>query len=122
MSVEKNFCNDIALIPQFDSTCWFNAILMSCFYSQKMRELMIKKVSKTWDNSSLFKLFKTIIKNNYNTDAKDKLEKLYDKIKPEIILLKTLTKFNPELFYYFKIKQNTDFHWNIDYIINFLGF
>jgi hypothetical protein len=122
MSLEKNFCNDITIIPQFDSTCWFNAILMSCFYSQRMRELMIKKISKTWDNSSLFKLFKTIIKNNYNIDTKDKLEKLYDKIKPELILLKTLNKFNPELFYYFKIKQNTDFHWNNNYIINFLRF
>lgn len=122
MSSKTIFCSDIAIIPQFEATCWFNAILMSCFYSQRMRTLMINKVSKTWDNSSLFKLFKTIIKNNYNTDAKDKLQILYDKIKPELILLKTLTKFNPELFYFLKIKQNTEFRWNINYIINFLGF
>jgi hypothetical protein len=122
MSSKTNFCNDIAIIPQFEATCWFNAILMSCFYSQGMRNLMINKVSKNWDNSSLFKLFKTIIKTNYNTDAKDKLENLYHKIKPELILLKTLIKFNPELFYFFKIKQNTEFRWNINYIINFLGF
>jgi hypothetical protein len=50
---------------------------MSYFYSQGMRNLMINKVYKNWDNSSLFKLFKTIIKTNYNTDAKDKLENLY---------------------------------------------
>ena len=58
---------------------------------------MINKVSKIWDNSSLFKVFRYILKNNYNKEAKNKL-------KPELILLKTLTRFNPELFYYFKLK------------------
>ena len=48
-----DFCSDISVIPQFQGTCWFNAILMSCFYSQEMRKLMIKQ-SKTWDKRNNF--------------------------------------------------------------------
>jgi hypothetical protein len=120
MSLSKDFCNDISVIPQFNDTCWFNAILMTCFFSQRMRNLMINKVSKTWDNSSLFKFFKTILKNSYNKDDKDRLKELLTLIKPEIILLKVLSKSDEELLKVFKIDY--DFKWYIDYITNFLNF
>ena len=42
----KDFCSEISVIPQYIGTCWFNAILINSFYSQAMRKLMIKKVSK----------------------------------------------------------------------------
>jgi len=120
MSLSKDFCSDISVIPQFNDTCWFNGILMTCFFSQRMRKLMINKVSKTWDNSSLFKFFKTILKNSYNKDDKDRLKELLTLIKPEIILLKVLSKSDQELLKIFKVDYN--FKWYIDYITNFLSF
>ena len=56
----RDFCSDISVIPQFSGVCWFNAIMMSSFFSQRMRKLMIDKISKTWGNGSLFKFFKIL--------------------------------------------------------------
>ncbi len=67
-----NHCLNIAVIPQFRETCWFNAILMSCFYSQGLRKLMINK------KDNLSKFIRQIIRNSYN---KENL-KLFNKIKP----------------------------------------
>jgi len=92
-----DFCSDISVIPQFKGTCWFNAILMSSFYSQEMRKLMIKQ-SKTWNkNDNLFKFFKTILKNSYDVKEKKNLE-LFHKIKPELLLLQILNIYDKKLF------------------------
>ena len=120
MSFASDICKNIIVPPLYDSICWFNAIIISCFYSQKMRNLMINKISKTWEKSTLFNTFKQILKLNYKIEAKEKLYKLYDKIKPELILLKLLAKFNPELFNYFKIVKNTELKFTKNYITNFL--
>jgi len=94
-------CNEISVIPQFGGTCWFNVILMSCFYSQRMRKLMINKISKTWKKESTFyKLLKTILKKNYNENKE--IIKLFNKIKPELLLLKFLFENDKELLEYYK--------------------
>jgi len=111
----------IIVIPQYIDICWFNSILMSCFYSQQMRKLMIGKISKLWDNSSLFKLFKTILKYNY--DKTGKITLLFNKIRPELILLKVLTKYDNELLYNMKeYNQEFNLKWENEYIRNFLKF
>ena len=53
-----DFCSDISVIPQFKGTCWFNVILMSCFYSQEMRKLMINKFLKTILKKTIIKIMK----------------------------------------------------------------
>ena len=65
MSFASDICKNIIVPPLYDSICWFNAIIISCFYSQKMRNLMINKISKTWEKSTLFNTFKQILKLNY---------------------------------------------------------
>lgn len=108
----SDICSNLEVIPQYNDTCWFNAILMACFYSQKMRKLLINKVSKTWNKSdNLFKFFKTILKNNYK-------KQVFDKIKPEIVLLKIMSKYEINLYKLFKIDFN--YRWYKDYIYNFL--
>jgi len=111
-----DFCSNIAVIPQFEGTCWFNAILMSSFYSQEMRKLMIKQ-SKTWDKrNNFFKFLKTILKNSYDVREKKNLE-LFHKIKPEILLLKMLNMYD------IKLKEailKTHFGWDMFYISLFL--
>ncbi len=32
----KDKCLDLSVIPQFEGTCWFNAILMIALYSQNL--------------------------------------------------------------------------------------
>ena len=89
---EDDFCSNIAVIPQFNETCWFNAILMAAFYSQQSR-LLIKFTSKSWTpetitDSKKYKLlmiFKSIVFKYYK-DQREAIE-FYKKIKPEIILL-----------------------------------
>ncbi len=116
----SDFCSEISVIPQFGGTCWFNAILMSCFYSQEMRKLMINKISKTWNkNSSFFKFLKTILKKNYNKN--NKIITLFNKVKPELLLLKFMFENDKRLLEDYK-KQNIGIGYGgiITYISDFL--
>lgn len=97
----KHICTSIDVIPQFSGTCWFNSILTALFYSQYSRKILFKE-SKEWDtaNNSLLKTLKTILYESYNYINKEKIQKLYKKIKPETILIKYLSKYDE----YFKNK------------------
>ena len=115
-----DFCSDISVIPQFIGTCWFNAILMSCFYSQEMRKLMIKQ-SKIWvKNNNIFKFFKIILKNSYDVKEKKNLE-LFHKIKPEKLLLQILNKYDKELLKHI-LSYNIKSGWYSAYISIFLKY
>jgi len=93
----KDLCSLINTIPQYEGTCWFNAILMTSFYSQEMRKLMINKISKTWNKQNkIFKFFKTILKINYNTKDK-KIIELFYRNKPEQILINFFNIFEKSL-------------------------
>ena len=115
-------CLKISVIPQFGGSCWFNGILMSTFYSQLLRQLMINKISKTWidKRNSLFKFFKTILKYSYQTKDK-KILKLFNTIKPDELLLKILHTFDKPLLNYL-ITTQPDIGWNATYISLFLKF
>jgi len=96
--MNKDFCSEISVIPQFDNASWFNTILMCILYSQGMRKLMINKVSKTWNkNSSLNKFLKRILKYNYKTDKKE-ITRLFNLINPKLLLLKILYNNNKVLY------------------------
>jgi len=81
-------CLKLKVIPQYNGTCWLNAILMASLYSQGCREIL-KKESKKWDKkNSLLNFFKLIL---FKLEKyPDKIENLYKKIKPEIILFKII--------------------------------
>ena len=38
------FCNKVITIPQYEPTCWFNAILMAILYSQNSRKLLLDDI------------------------------------------------------------------------------
>jgi hypothetical protein len=125
MSKDKSdFCLDLKVIPQFSGTCWLNACLMSALYSQGSK-YYVKKASKNWDKkNSLLMFFKTII---FKMKKHSKLiEKMYQKIKPEIILFKLIeqTK-DKKLLDHFKEKikyNNASFGFFESYIINLYKF
>ena len=116
----KDFCSEISVIPQYGETCWFNAILIISFYSQMMRNLMKNKVAKTWKkNDNLFNFLKLVINNSYNTKDK-KILSLFNKIKPTLLILKILNKFDLNALDFLK-KRNT-IGFTHDYVYFFLKY
>lgn len=100
--MKQKFCSQVITIPQFSGTCWFNAILMCLFYSQRMRNTLIDKMN-TWNNTPIFNLFRDILKNNFikNKNGEEQY-RFFHKFKPEKILEilhnhdKEIFNFNPK--------------------------
>ena len=117
-------CVNLSVIPQFGGTCWFNAILMIALYSQETRKVLIKS-SKTWDtNNKFLMILKAIAVKYYNKS--DKVQALFNKIKPEIILFKMIKTYNDiNLLNALKefIKKNvSNLGWLDNYITKFFRF
>jgi hypothetical protein len=91
------FCDNIITIPQYRETCWFNAILMAIFYSQRSRKLLYNHFEGKKDKFS--RIMNDIIKHNY---IKTKQVIQYFKfMKPENIL-KYINADTTELYKAFK--------------------
>jgi len=117
----KDKCLDLSVIPQFAGTCWFNAILMVALYSQGVRQVLLKDV-ETWNKSSQFlMILKSILVKYYNKPEKTQI--FFNKIRPEIILLKLIKEANLSFIIdSFKedIKKGDIYNlgWYSDFIIN----
>lgn len=84
--MKEKFCSRVITIPQFTGTCWFNAILMCVFYSQRMRKLLLDNMH-TWEHTPLFNLFRDILQDNFiKTKNGEEQYKFFNKNKPEKIL------------------------------------
>lgn len=74
-------CEKVITIPQFNSTCWFNSILMITFYSKYCRLLLKNKVKFLENPTDIQKLFINIINTSYleygNNDPYELVTKLY---------------------------------------------
>ena len=83
-------CIKFNILPQFSSTCWFNAILMSMFYSRGTRQVFIDAIEKNKKkmNSDLYKLLMKF----YDFQREDNI-----KFKPEYLLMQ-LYKIDNKLF------------------------
>ena len=86
-------CKRLVYWGQFGPTCWFNSLLMTIFYSQLSRELILK-ASKSWDSRiKIYKIFRHILKYKYiksNNPEKDikffeDILKLSEELKFEVI-------------------------------------
>ena len=94
--MESN-CNNVLTLPQFGPTCWFNALMMTLFYSQGMRNVMFT-VNETWKSNIKYKkiayeTFSDILQNRYLKNA------TMNSIHPEHIL-QLLHKIDSKKFYY----------------------
>ena len=91
-------CEKVLTFKQYLGTCWFNALIMSLFYSQYSRKLLLEK-SKTWDTTNEFlNRFKYIIEHKYIRNS-DEDYIYFDDFKPEDILI-LLNKINSKKFFY----------------------
>ncbi len=55
-------CSTFQVIPQFIGTCWFNAILMTCLFSQRTKEVFYKVLKEIENPDTLVKSLKYIMK------------------------------------------------------------
>jgi len=111
-------CSIIPVIPQFIGTCWFNAILMTCLFSQRTKEIVYKTLKEIEHPDTLIKSLKYIIKNQPPFEY-------YEKIRAELLLFKFLKKYDPDNFEefkdLFKLKQDySEIGYYIQYIYTFL--
>jgi hypothetical protein len=78
------FCRNVVTIPQYESTCWFNSILMSLLYSQNSRKLLLAEHKNFDKRNRLLSIVNKILLSNYMD--KDKAQKYFNIIRPEVIL------------------------------------
>jgi len=120
----KDKCLDLKVIPQFNGTCWLNAIMMASLYSQGSQYL-VKKVAKTWKkDNSLLMFFKKIVFNIHKNPLL--VKNLFKKFKPEIILFKLLEQTKDRnILDFFRFNNMTKinmFGFFQEYVINFYEF
>ena len=118
----KDKCLDLSVIPQFEGTCWFNAILMIALYSQNVRKVLMK-ASKKWDRSNSFLMILKKIMFIYYKHP-DKVQAFFNKIRPESIFLKILKTYDPSLIDYFKQKNKKELNlgFNVEFISDFFRY
>ena len=97
-------CDKVITIPQYKETSWFNAILMSIFYSQHSRKMLYHHFEGEDDKFS--RIMNDIIKHNYiKTEESTKYFKF---MRPENIL-KYMNVDTRKLFNIFKEQGNYNF-------------
>ena len=83
-------------------TCWFNALLMVLFYSQRMREYMLSQKSQK-KNKELDRIFKDILERRYRkisaADGSVLWKMHYQSLSPDK-LLRELHRVNKDTFYF----------------------
>ena len=84
---KKDACEKLVFWGQHGATCWFNSILMSLFYSQRSRNLVLDKLEYRLVNTKILKTFKHILHHKIlKSKQAEKDIDFFNKIKPETIL------------------------------------
>ena len=99
--MSKDICNTVITIPQFSGTCWFNALLMCMFYSQGMRDLLLKNLKNSdlyVRNKEFYEIIMDIMQNRYRK-VKDEDQIFFNQLKPEK-MLSLLHSIDPKHFYF----------------------
>ena len=96
-------CLDVKTIPQFTSTCWFNALLMALLYSDRTRIFFYQKLRRIHSANAaknvLIEMFIHIINEQYTKVKRNPLRKFAENFKP-LDLLQSLHDTNSTHFYF----------------------
>lgn len=100
-------CAKVVTLPQYTGTCWFNALLMSLFYSQNSNKMMrhiLKGFKSHYKGSkphmrihALLHEIVTKLQKAKNSTERESFYKYFETVKPEHIL-ELLHKFNKDKF------------------------
>ena len=92
--MNEDICDNIKVIPQFQSNCWFNSILMATLYSQLSRRVVLR-ASLNWDKTNNFLMvLKNILFKHYTNNEKTK--EYFVKNKTGLILFKMLKTYQED--------------------------
>lgn len=93
-------CDDIVTLPQHGETCWFNTIITAMFYSDRMRQFFLSKLSSIEthlkDHPVVFGYIDYILRSNYRVSRHHTVH-FYRSFSPETILAE-LHRANNQLF------------------------
>ena len=69
----RSICSRILTPKQTGPICWFMAIIVAMFYSQRSRKILLDAAKYNWDKrDELFKLLKHILRHKYmSKDGED---------------------------------------------------
>jgi len=128
----SEYCEVINVIPQTSTTCWFNAILMSCLYSQGASRVFRETALRDdWEKSddplkiALFNILSFINRIKLFPHLREEQKKLYQdylaNVRPEHLVLK-IAETNEELKKVFKYFSKTQIFlgYYIYFLIDFL--
>ncbi len=110
----EDICDRIPIIPQSQNTgtCWFNAILTCCLYSDGLSAIIFQKaIEDNWLESDspikiyMYNVLSYLYQIKYRINTDEELENLLDtlrfylnKYKVEFLLLSYLNEYDKELF------------------------
>ena len=119
---KHKICKSVDVIPQFGTNSWFNSILMTLLYSQGSRTYLLEKINDWKQDNSLFLVLKNILYNSHSLDAikRENLKRLFAKLRPEAILLKSLKYDKDARKEYKLLKYKNIYSYFTFFIINFL--
>lgn len=85
--IKQSICSRIITPKQVGNTCWFMTAIVAMFYSQRSRDVIIKK-SENWGNRDpLFMLLQIVLNRYVNTDKEDNYPEISDNIFVNILRL-----------------------------------
>lgn len=126
----SSYCDTLETIPQFQGTCWFNAIMTCLLYSDGLRRIVKKvAVEENWMYSK--EIIKQVlnriliyidgIRNETSIEKRkilnNKLNKYLNTVKPELILIKFLKTYHLSIYDNLKIRGYDDFGYYNIYMI-----
>ncbi len=87
-------CDKVIVVPQYEGTCWFNAVLMMLFYSEAARDVLLRARRSSWreletSRRSSARLLAAIFSKMldlYKRPSSDRAYRWFDKHPPEKIL------------------------------------
>lgn len=91
LAIKKdNDCDKVITVPQLTGVCWFTAILMSIFFSENSRKLLLNKMETTKMSLELKAILWDIMQRRYKSayEMKDYAYMFFKAITPESILKK----------------------------------
>lgn len=122
---QDNECDQVITVPQLTGTCWFTSLLMSVFFSQYSRNMLLNKIDK--ENTDMTNELKAVLwdimqrRHKSVYEMKDYAYMFFKVITPESIL-KRLYQYNSKVFNFNPDERSGYFNYTyLPKLLRFMG-